>query len=70
MTNLFFFNHPVLNLYPKSPTTTSLLDKIKFLLEPNMSGDKLHTMLLLPVLEDGTFIPTGRTIYENLAEFA
>ena len=37
---------------------------------PNMSGDKLHTMLLLLVLEGGTYTSTGRTIYKNLTELS
>ena len=55
-----FFNHPVLKRYPKFPTTTFLLDKNPYW-SLDMSGHKLHTMLLLPVLEGGTYTPTGRT---------
>ena len=55
-----FFNHPVLKRYPKFPTTTFLLDKNSYW-SLDMSGHKLHTMLLLPVLEGGTYTPTGRT---------
>ena len=34
----------------------------------NMSKDKLHTMLLLPILEGGTYTLTVRTVYKNLPE--
>ena len=64
ITNLSF-ESPYFESIFQIPHQYLHVDKTKPCWSQNISWDKLHTMFLLPELEDGTYTQTGRTLYKN-----